>query len=260
MAKFKPRFKMRLNCQQMGKERRQKLFLIIDQFVQNGQCNVNGLKEIQKLAQIEENLRKCVIQKAKEMYLNDYEQFQVDYENGQSHQQRQFESDLFLKKKEATEPKQSRPKSCYGIISGLRDKEFSKLRPSTSKLDGTKHVSQIKKQAVRLIKTKKDDNDVDLNLQFEGLGISKQPRKVKVFQQVWREWRPILIFHKQIMPKQKFNVKAKSCQPPIYFCLYILVDELKDGKINTCCSHKRRPGSKVGHFTLLSIEGGTFCG
>nr|XP_027203963.1 probable serine/threonine-protein kinase DDB_G0282963 [Dermatophagoides pteronyssinus] len=114
----------------------------------------------------------------------------------------------------------------------------------------------------RFIKTSTSDRQrVKMILRYNGLNGATNmggKRNVKVYQQITVGGNSILIYDGSIKPGETFTFDIR---PHINnsFAINILVNGIRDLRLNTCCEHKHRPGTTLSHFTIINVIGGRAC-
>lgn len=120
---------------------------------------------------------------------------------------------------------------------------------------------------------------VKMTLRFNGLNNATNrggKRNIKVFQQVSVGGNSILIFDGFVLPGGLWFITATlpltfslsrtgifsfDVRPHVNnsFAINILVNGIRDLRLNTCCEHKHRRGTKLSHFTIVDVVGGRPC-
>lgn len=68
---------------------------------------------------------------------------------------------------------------------------------------------------------------------------------------------PFSLFHpSSLLDTFTFFIRA---HPSNSFSIIILVNGIRDLRLNACCEHKHRPGTKLSHFTFVDVVGGRPC-
>ena len=88
------------------------------------------------------------------------------------------------------------------------------------------------------------------------LGMKTVPRTrmIKVSQQISRGASSFLVFAGEVFPGTDFRFPVYRRNNHHPFSLSIFVDNVRDVRISTCCENKHQPGSRLGHFRLISVE------
>lgn len=196
-----------------------------------------------------------------------------------------------LNRSMARRKSQDRPVSSYGIRRSSqeesskrtgRDNELDGLEEDSnsssegdddefeidSELDITLERSASSRTNTRTARTRSLSNSSSLTttggrepsvqLRFKFEGITQQslsPRSIKVSQQICSGGNSFVVFDKVVRPKATFKVTLHASTPG-QFNMTIFIDNVRDLRISTCCGYKHSIGAKLGHFSLLQIEGG----
>lgn len=84
-------------------------------------------------------------------------------------------------------------------------------------------------------------------------------RKIQVLQQIHPGSNSVIVFDRWIRLNEDFQICTRPHENHP-FCITILIDGIRDLRISCCCEYKHGPGTKLGHFTILNVQGGFPCG
>ncbi|KAJ6220848.1 hypothetical protein RDWZM_006660 [Blomia tropicalis] len=102
---------------------------------------------------------------------------------------------------------------------------------------------------------------VRMSIRYNGLnGATNRggKRNVKVLQQVSVGGNSILIYDGYVTAGEVFTFDIRP-HPNNSFSIIILINGIRDLRLNACCEHKHRPGTNITHFTFVDIVGGRPC-
>nr|XP_046912481.1 protein PFC0760c-like [Dermatophagoides farinae] len=102
---------------------------------------------------------------------------------------------------------------------------------------------------------------VKMILRYNGLNGATNigdKRNIKVYQQITVGGNSILIYDGFVKPRETFTFDIR---PHINnsFAINILVNGIRDLRLNTCCERKHRPGTTLSHFTIIDVIGSRAC-
>ncbi|KAH9494199.1 hypothetical protein DERF_014905 [Dermatophagoides farinae] len=161
-----------------------------------------------------------------------------------------------------------RPKSSYGRSrlqrSISRDESISndnKVDHHTKSISSSGSSGSISNKKYyafdkRFIKTCTSGKQrVKMILRYNGLNGATNigdKRNIKVYQQITVGGNSILIYDGFVKPRETFTFDIR---PHINnsFAINILVNGIRDLRLNTCCERKHRPGTTLSHFTIIDV-------
>ncbi|UXI16178.1 Beta-1-syntrophin [Sarcoptes scabiei] len=84
-------------------------------------------------------------------------------------------------------------------------------------------------------------------------------RSIKIYQQINVGGNPILIYDDFVQNNDVFMIPIRPHQNRSSFSLTILLDGIRDLRLNSCCVRKHKLGTTIAHFTILNVIGGRAC-
>ncbi|RWS10721.1 hypothetical protein B4U79_08585, partial [Dinothrombium tinctorium] len=275
--------------QEIGFERRKHFQTVVDDFISKGLQNREELQKVRENRALEEKMKSDLMKRAKLMYVN-------RNNNCQIHQKSHRNScPISVRKPQIrlkaapnwnyfstikVDPKSSkfksnRPKSSYGRrrsepalaftedetkepLSDIESLEGESFHEDDDDLRLSFASSNFK---ARKSQSAFNNKTEQVKITFKFIGITKSsswPSLIKVRQQAFKCGHSLLIFSKLVCPQETFTVPIRSHVPRL-FCITMFVDNLCDFRVNTCCEYKHPPGSRIGHFTIVNIDGVTAC-